>query len=67
MKNDGWQLTPRQWEFMDKHRPTIEGAYAADDMTFLDILERSYGYKKLFADMPWDEAYDRLECMEDER
>jgi len=36
-------------------------AYAAEDRVPLDELERSEEYKRLFGDMPWDEAFDRYE------
>ena len=56
-----WSLTSAQMAFMLQHIGEIEAAYAHDDIGFLNDLESSAAYGSLFADMPWDEAFDRFE------
>lgn len=60
---DECALTPDQLAFMVQHHDFIEAAHAADDRKGLDDLARSEAYRTYFGDMPFDEAYDRYECM----
>lgn len=56
-------LTPEQLAFMVQHHDFIEGAYAAENVTALDDLAGSAEYQRYFDAMPFDEAYDRYQCM----
>lgn len=56
-----WALEGEQFNFMIRNHDAIMAAYAAEDRVPLDELERSEEYKRLFGDMPWDEAFDRYE------
>lgn len=64
VEND-WMLNATQMLFMLQHHNPIETAYADDDMEFLRSLSKTEAYLVAFGDMPWDEAYDRYECMLD--
>ena len=63
VEQDECALTPDQLAFMVQHHDFIEAAYAADDMEALEALARSDAYQAYFGAMPFDEAYDRYECM----
>ena len=64
---DDWTLTSNQMFFLIKRHNAIAAAYENDDMDFLDSIKTSEEYRTLFGDMPWDETYDRYECMLDEQ
>ncbi len=56
-----WSLTNDQLIYMAVIHRVVRLAYEIDDMARLDRIEASTMYVALFADMPWDEAYDRYE------
>lgn len=58
-----WGLNPEQMLFMMRHNNAIEAAYDEDDMAYFEHLVLTEEYKQAFADMSFDEAYDRYECM----
>jgi hypothetical protein len=60
---DDWTLNADQMLFMLQHHNPIETAYADGDLDFLRELAQSEAYLAAFGEMPWDEAYDRYECM----
>jgi hypothetical protein len=62
---DDWTLNADQMLFMLQHHNPIEAAYASDDLDFLRELAKSKAYMAAFGAMPWDEAYDRYECISD--
>jgi hypothetical protein len=63
VERDECALTPDQLAFMVQHHDFIEAAYAAENLAALEALAQSAAYRVYFGAMPFDEAYDRYECM----
>lgn len=63
VEQDECALTPEQLAFMVQHHDFIEAAYAAEDLEALRDLADSTEYRRYFEAMPFDEAYDRYQCM----
>lgn len=56
-------LTPEQLAFMVQHHDFIEATYAAENPDALGDLADSAAYRRYFGAMPFEEAYDRYQCM----
>ncbi len=61
-----YTITDEQYEFLAQYHEAIEIYYATGTFygfagKIIDELEALPGYKELFADMGWDDIYDRYE------
>ncbi|MCZ2099719.1 MAG: hypothetical protein LC121_26345 [Anaerolineae bacterium] len=63
VEQDECALTPEQLAFMVQHHDFIEAAYAAENLDILGDLADSAAYRRYFGAMPFEEAYDRYQCM----
>lgn len=61
--DNDWVLNADQMIFMLQHHNAVAAAYEANDLAFLRSLAESKGYKAVFGNMSWDEAFDRYEEM----
>lgn len=67
LSDSEWTLTPEQFAYC----ATIYGAVFNEQTGEANVVlglkaQRSDEYKRLFGDMPIDEAFDRYECMIDD-
>ena len=60
---DDFTLNTAQMTFMINIDAAAEQADQNDDFAFFDELVASDGWRQLFGDMSWDQAYDRYEIM----
>lgn len=61
VESDEWTLSPQQMLYLMQNHNAIEKAYTENDLEYLRQFAASESFKSLFADMGFDEAYDRYE------